>query len=83
MDSRRRLSSHESSSPLSQSGGSGSESSYSAGTAFTDTTSSARNTLASRGTTHTSAASMADSVASEQEHAPSGEHSGSFWFNWW
>eukprot|EP00603_Paraphysomonas_imperforata_P007325 CAMPEP_0114414202 /NCGR_PEP_ID=MMETSP0103-20121206/1262_1 /TAXON_ID=37642 ORGANISM="Paraphysomonas imperforata, Strain PA2" /NCGR_SAMPLE_ID=MMETSP0103 /ASSEMBLY_ACC=CAM_ASM_000201 /LENGTH=344 /DNA_ID=CAMNT_0001582327 /DNA_START=224 /DNA_END=1255 /DNA_ORIENTATION=+ len=39
-----------------------------------------RGTIASRGTTHSSNASMAESCASEEEYAPSGARAG--WFNW-
>lgn len=44
---------------------------------------SARNTLASRGTTHTSSESLVGSDASEHEYAPTGEHTGGGWFSNW
>jgi hypothetical protein len=86
----RRLSSNESSSPVVRgdgdatgggSGWSGSES-ESSGAAYSVRSSSTRGTMTGRGATHGSAASMAESIASEEEFAPSGGRSG--WFSgWW
>lgn len=46
---------------------------------------SSRNSLFSRGTSNPSSNSIAESEASEQEYAPSGEHSHqNYWFSsWW
>ena len=84
MDSRR-LSSNESSSPVLRGSESGSvsDSSFSAQTARSSGAAgrNSRTTMASRGTTHSSATSLAESCASEEEYAP-GSRSG--WFSgWW
>ena len=42
-----------------------------------------RSTLGSRGVSYTSAASLAESDESDNEHAPSAQSSGYWFLNWW